>query len=360
MTGRKKTTKSSAKANSAKNLAVKKTSMTSKGKPVNSAAKKAVKKTVTAPKKVAPKATASPSKVSPRRKTKAVKKPTKADEEKSRMAEETMKMLARAKKHTPAVFKLPSKKQTPIVFSLEDVREVLKKNQEESSLVEEPVSQTKVIPASPKPKPLTKPPTKPPTKPLTKPLAKPPRKAEKHRVLGAASVVDILGFNPKKHQSPIDREAKNVPKKFLTYYNKLQDLREHVLSGLTLHSQETLKRSLKEDSGNLSSYSQHMADVGSESFERDFALNLLSSEQEALFEIDAAIKRIFDGSYGVCQFTGKPISKERLEAVPFTRYSLEGQAQKESESRRKAPRRGVFMDSSVEAAVEFTKEDAED
>ena len=268
----------------------------------------------------------------------------------SNLPVETLKMLSRAKKHTPAVFKLPSKKQTPIVFSLEDVREVLKKNKEAELLLEKSGAETEAI------KPSRKIPAPAPIKTVKKAVPK----AEKHRVLGAASVADILGFNPAAKHARLDDEVKKVPKKQIKFYRKLVELREHVLSGLNLHSKETLKRSMKEDSGDLSNYSQHMADAGTDNFERDFALNLLSSEQEALFEIEEAIKRIFSGTYGTCMNTGKPISRERLEAVPFTRYSLEGQAQKEKESRKQALRRGAFIDSSVEAGADFTKGNAED
>ncbi len=254
-------------------------------------------------------------------------------------------MLSRSNKHTPAVFKLPSKKQTPIVFSLEDVREVLKKNQEEKPITIADVTPAKANISTERP-------------PANKKSVKQEPKAEKHRVLGAASVADILGFNPKQEQLTLDSGTKKIPQKYLKFYRKLVDLREHVLSGLNLHSKETIKRSTRGDSGNLPNYSQQMADAGAQNFERDFALNLLSSEQEALHEIEQALQRINKGTYGVCQITGKAISKERLSAVPFTRFSIEGQAQRESEPGRKAPRKGAFMDS-TEAAAEFKTEDAE-
>jgi RNA polymerase-binding transcription factor DksA len=101
-----------------------------------------------------------------------------------------------------------------------------------------------------------------------------------------------------------------------------------------------------------------MADAGTDNFDRDFALSLVSSEQDALFEIEEAIQRIYDGSYGICEITGKPINKDRLEAVPFTRYSVEGQRQFESTGRKKEKRTGVFIDSSVEAAAQFTDDDS--
>jgi RNA polymerase-binding transcription factor DksA len=76
-------------------------------------------------------------------------------------------------------------------------------------------------------------------------------------------------------------------------------------------------------------YSMHMADAASDSFDRDLVLGLASFEQEGLYEVDAALKRIEDGSYGFCELTGKPIPRARLEAIPWTRFSLEAENQLE-------------------------------
>ncbi|MBE7538519.1 MAG: TraR/DksA C4-type zinc finger protein [Opitutaceae bacterium] len=156
----------------------------------------------------------------------------------------------------------------------------------------------------------------------------------------AATLADILGFNPHKPaRQPADDS--DIPEKFRRYYRLLIDLRNHVTGRLDLHSEDTLKRSSKDDAGDLSSYGQHMADAGTDTFDRDFALSLVSSEQEALSEIEAAIKRIKTGSYGICEVTQKPIAKERLLAVPFTRYSAE--AQKEIERNRYRLRTGAGL-----------------
>jgi RNA polymerase-binding transcription factor DksA len=157
----------------------------------------------------------------------------------------------------------------------------------------------------------------------------------------AASLADILGFNPKKGK-PADPLEKDVPEKFKRYYKLLLDLRTHLTEGIERHSEETLKRSAKDDAGDLSAYGQHMADAGTDTFDRDFALSMVASEQEALSEIDAAIKRIHDGTYGVCEITQKPISKERLLAVPFTRYSAEAQKDLERNRHRTRTQAGLF------------------
>jgi RNA polymerase-binding transcription factor DksA len=157
----------------------------------------------------------------------------------------------------------------------------------------------------------------------------------------AASLADILGFNPRKAQKPASEDDSAIPEKFRRYYKLLIELRNHVTGQLDQHTEETLKRSSKDDAGDLSSYGQHMADAGTDTFDRDFALSLVSSEQEALSEIEAAIQRIRHGSYGVCEATQKPIAKERLLAVPFTRYSAE--AQKEIERNRYRGRTGAGL-----------------
>lgn len=157
-----------------------------------------------------------------------------------------------------------------------------------------------------------------------------------------ASLTDILGFHPSKGRKTEVLREEEVPEKFRRYYRLLVDLRGHVLTQLGEHTEETLLKSAKDDSGDLSGYGQHMADAGTDTFDRDFALSLVSSEQEALAEIEAAIKRIHDGTYGICELTQKPIAKERLIAVPFTRYSAEAQKQVERSSHRTVQRGGLF------------------
>ncbi len=103
-----------------------------------------------------------------------------------------------------------------------------------------------------------------------------------------------------------------------------------------------------------------MADSGTENFDRDFVLSLVSSEQEALSEIEAAIKRIANGTYGVCEITGKPIKKERLQAVPFTRHSLEGQRQLESSKQHTIQdRSNPFADLRGDDTIKITDSDDE-
>ena len=86
---------------------------------------------------------------------------------------------------------------------------------------------------------------------------------------------------------------------------------------------ETLKKSRLDASGDLSSMPIHMADIGTDNYEQEFALGLMDSERRILNEIDDALDRIEDGTYGICEGTGEPISKARLKAQPWARYCVE-------------------------------------
>jgi RNA polymerase-binding protein DksA len=86
---------------------------------------------------------------------------------------------------------------------------------------------------------------------------------------------------------------------------------------------EALKKSRLDASGDLSSMPIHMADIGSDIYEQEFALGLMDSERKLIREIDDALQRIEQHTYGICEGTGKPISKARLEAQPWARYCIE-------------------------------------
>lgn len=243
-------------------------------------------------------------------------------------------IASRRSKDTPAIFKLP-KKQAPVVFTIDDVREVLKNRREEAR--EEAEKKEAAARKAARARQVVE-------------------EQQQQRVLGAATLADILGFNPVAISQPkagaiLERE---VPAKFRKYHRLLVELRDSVKGGLSEHSRETLKSSPREEAGDLSD------DGGaSDGFDRDFALSLVANEQEALSEIAAAIQRIHDGTYGVCEITGKPIAAERLEAVPFTRYSLEGQAEFERQNRRRAQRSSAYLDSADDVAA-FSSDDGDE
>jgi DnaK suppressor protein len=86
---------------------------------------------------------------------------------------------------------------------------------------------------------------------------------------------------------------------------------------------ETLKKSRLDASGDLSSMPIHMADLGTDNYEQEFALGLMDGERRILHEIDAALQRLQEGTYGICEGTGEPIPRARLEAQPWARYCVE-------------------------------------
>jgi len=97
--------------------------------------------------------------------------------------------------------------------------------------------------------------------------------------------------------------------------------------------------------GDTSLAKTHPADAGTEVYERDFALSLLSQQHNALYEIDQALRRIDLGTYGICQASGKPIPHERLRAIPFVRFTVEVQSRIERENRAQhvsEPTRSLF------------------
>jgi DnaK suppressor protein len=103
-----------------------------------------------------------------------------------------------------------------------------------------------------------------------------------------------------------------VPKKWAEHYRRLIELRDRLF-----HDRRTLKNDAAKESP---TYSLHMADAGTDSYDRDWALGMLSNEQNSLYEIEQALDRIRRGSYGLCEITGK-----RIAAIPWTRFSAEAE-----------------------------------
>ena len=118
----------------------------------------------------------------------------------------------------------------------------------------------------------------------------------------------------------------------------------------------------KESAQELPGYSLHMADSGTDNFDRDFALSLLSSDQDAVYEIEEALKRIEKKTYGVCELTGKTIPRARLEAIPWTRFTVEAQAQLEREGALRSRRIGQLgtIDSAGVSEVETEEDEPEE
>ncbi len=109
-----------------------------------------------------------------------------------------------------------------------------------------------------------------------------------------------------------------MKKKELEYYKKkLIELKEKI-SGVYEHlTNETLKEQLRETTGELSGYSLHMADAGTDNYDMEFTLNIAGRENEILHAIDEALEKIENNTYGKCEICGKEISQKRLEAIPY-------------------------------------------
>jgi DnaK suppressor protein len=112
---------------------------------------------------------------------------------------------------------------------------------------------------------------------------------------------------------------------------KLLQLRDAMVDSMAGVAQDTLRS--RAEGSEASAFGMHQADAGSDAYDRDFALSLLSQEQDALYEIDQALKRIELGTYGICEMSGKPIPHARLEAIPFARFTVECQSQLEKQNK---------------------------
>jgi RNA polymerase-binding transcription factor DksA len=129
-------------------------------------------------------------------------------------------------------------------------------------------------------------------------------------------------------------DLKKVKPEWHGFYLHLLELREQLVRQMNGLAQESAQE--------LAGYSLHMADSGTDNFDRDFALSLLSSDQDAIYEIEEALKRIERKTYGVCELTDQVIPKARLEAIPWTRFTVEAQAQLEREGALKSRRLGAL------------------
>jgi DnaK suppressor protein len=147
-----------------------------------------------------------------------------------------------------------------------------------------------------------------------------PRKTTRERRKPAAGTAEVLGNAAAQP---------TIPRQWQAYYQKLMAAREHLA-----HERAELLREAKEEEHAV--LREDIADAGTDSYDRDFALSIASSEQEALFEIEEALNRIKAGRYGLCEATGKQIPEDRLEAIPWTRFSAE--AERELEHHHAAPR----------------------
>lgn len=128
----------------------------------------------------------------------------------------------------------------------------------------------------------------------------------------------------RKVSRPVRTRKIRLSKTDIEHFKQLLlDKRREILRNVTEFEDEALKKSRMDASGDLSSMPIHMADLGTDNYEQEFALGLMDSERKLLREIDDALERIEQGTYGICEGTGQPIPKTRLEAQPWARYCVE-------------------------------------
>lgn len=108
---------------------------------------------------------------------------------------------------------------------------------------------------------------------------------------------------------------------------RLMALRDSILDSMAGVAKDTLRS--RPEGSEASAFGMHQADAGSDAYDKDFALSLLSQEQDALYEIEEALKRVDNGTYGVCEMSAKQIPHPRLEALPFARFTVECQTEVE-------------------------------
>ncbi len=110
---------------------------------------------------------------------------------------------------------------------------------------------------------------------------------------------------------------------------RLLDLRDDLMDAVSGMARDTIRNA--PEGSEASGSGQHQGDAGSDAYDRDFALSVLAKEQDALYEIEQALRRIQSGSYGICEMSSRKIPQARLEAIPFARLTVECQAQWEKE-----------------------------
>jgi RNA polymerase-binding transcription factor DksA len=175
--------------------------------------------------------------------------------------------------------------------------------------------------------------------------------ASRPKNVASATAASILGLPSGGHHAKTNGRPK-IKSEWIKYYNNLLELRDrlsHQMDGLA-----------KESAEEMSNYSLHMADAGTDNFDRDFALSLLSSDQDAIYEIEEALKRIEKNTYGVCELTGKAIPKTRLDAIPWTRFTVEAQSQLEREGALKSRRLGTLGSVDSSSAADSDGEDGDE
>jgi RNA polymerase-binding protein DksA len=123
---------------------------------------------------------------------------------------------------------------------------------------------------------------------------------------------------------------KKYAKKDLLEFKKIVlKKKEEILAEIKHISEDTLKKTQKDASGDISGYTYHMADVATDNYDREFSLVLASNERELLYALDEALKKIEEGTFGICEDCKSLIAKNRLKALPYAILCVKCQSKKE-------------------------------
>ncbi len=162
-----------------------------------------------------------------------------------------------------------------------------------------------------------------------------PKKASSPKTARKATAKTKAEPERPKRQKPVEMVSpaetptagnKPVPmtKKDLDFFRQLLlEKRRELLGDVDVMGGGAFDGNRQDSTGELSNMPIHMADVGTDNFEQEFTLGLIESDRKILRDIDLALKKIEDGTYGICEGTGEPIARSRLEAVPHARYCIE-------------------------------------
>lgn len=150
----------------------------------------------------------------------------------------------------------------------------------------------------------------------------------KTRASAVAEVQKVIRqtFKRRAPSKPLSAKEKEALREALT------QLRDRIIDEIQFLSSDNLSRSQRDATGDLSGYGLHMADQGTDNYDREFALNLISSDQDILYEIEEALQRLEAGTYGKCESCNEYIDKRRLEALPFARLCIRCQSEQERQA----------------------------
>jgi RNA polymerase-binding protein DksA len=134
---------------------------------------------------------------------------------------------------------------------------------------------------------------------------------------------------PKAKRTAISGKKK-LNKKELSEFKKLViKTKDKIHDEIGKLSEDTLKKSQKDAAGDISGYAYHMADVATDTYDREFSLGLASNERKLFYELDDALKKIQEGTFGICEGCENLITKTRLKALPYARLCLKCQEKHE-------------------------------